>query len=275
MFSISNELKQISKKKMNNQSDVKTKQVELDLSNKSGEATEAFLLKPLDPTTPPNVTRRERFTKCLNSLKGYSYGLLFAVFTCMANVFVKMAPTLDGSNHALMRYTIQFSLMVAFIWRKKLEFFGPKKNRKLLVLRGFVGCSAGILAFFSIKYLDVSDVETITNSCVLLTALLARVFLKEKLTVCHMFAFVLTLTGVLFIIRPEFLFGIEVELEDYFHVNLTQHNLNINQTYVDSHGHVMNLTILNHSTRKFNESIFGNYKILLCYFNLINIVSLI
>lgn len=128
-----------------------------------------------------------------------------------------------------------------------------------MFLRGFVGSLGGILGFFSIKYLDVSDYETLTNSCVLLTALLARIFLKEKLSVCHFFATVLTITGVMFIIRPEFLFGIEVDLEDFFHVNLTQHNLNINQTFVDSHGHVQNLGILNHSTRKFTESIIGLY----------------
>lgn len=243
---------------MNNQENDAThsKEVKIDLSSKTGtEVTENLISKPTNQQD--TITKTSCFIKGFNAIKGYIFGFMFALFTCLANIFVKMAPTLDGSNHAVMRYAIQFLIMVFFIKKNNLKFFGPKKNVKLLVLRGFVGCSAGIFAFFSIKYLDVSDVETLTNSCVLLTALLARIFLKEKLTVCHFFAVVLTITGVLFIIRPEFLFGIEADLETYFHVNLTQHNLEINQTFIDSHGHVQNLNIINHSTRKFTESVLG------------------
>jgi drug/metabolite transporter (DMT)-like permease len=231
-------------------------QIEL---KKDGDVIENLLLKEQSLTDVKEVKELSGCAKSFNSIKGYSLGLLYALLTCTANVFVKMAPTLDGSNHAVVRYLIQFLVMLFFIKKKKLQLLGPKKSRKLLFLRGFVGSLGGILGFFSIKYLDVSDYETLTNSCVLLTALLARIFLKEKLSVCHFFATVLTITGVMFIIRPEFLFGIEVDLEDFFHVNLTQHNLNINQTFVDSHGHVQNLGILNHSTRKFTESIIGLY----------------
>ena len=41
-------------------------------------------------------------SKCchaFNSIIGYVYGLIFALLMCLANVFVKMAPSLNGSNH--------------------------------------------------------------------------------------------------------------------------------------------------------------------------------
>ena len=163
----------------------------------------------------------------LNCVKGYTFGLLFTICACMSNVLIKMAPSLNSFNHSMIRYILQLFIMIYFIVnRNESDFLGPKSQRKLLTLRGLAGCCALIFGFYSLKYLDVSDVETLINSCVLITALLSRIFLKEKITICHIFSLILTITGVLFIIRPAFLFGIENDLEGFFHVNVTAHNLN-------------------------------------------------
>ena len=189
----------------------------------------------------------------LKSIRGYIYGLMFAVCSCLANVLIKMSPSLNGSNHAVMRYLVQLAMMVYFIRRNKLNILGPKAHRKLLVMRGLAGCLAVMISFFSIKYLDLSDVETLTNSCVLITALLSRIFLKEKLTVCHLAALALTIFGVLFIVRPNFLFGFEADLENFFHLNLT-HSLAKNQTFNET----LKAKIISHMNREFIESVIGS-----------------
>lgn len=142
-------------------------------------------------------------------LKGCLFGVFFALGMCMANVFIKMSPSLDGANHAITRYSVQLVAMIFFVKKNNLNILGPKEHRALLWLRGVVGCAAVMVGFFAIKYLNVSDVETVTNSCVLITALLARVFLKEKISISYIFALILTIAGVIFLIRPSFLFGIE------------------------------------------------------------------
>lgn len=161
-------------------------------------------------------------------------------------------------------------VMLVFIKLNNLELFGPREQRKLLLLRGVVGSASVIATYFSIKYLDISDVETLTNSCVIITAIISRVFLNEKLTVCHVVALVLTICGVLFIVRPSFLFGIEHDLESFFHVNLTSplHHTNNNQSsprIVASHVAAGNLSehssefmvIKDHSNRDLVESVIG------------------
>lgn len=127
--------------------------------------------------------------------------------------------------------------MLGFIKKNNLELLGPKPQRKLLFLRGVVGSIAVIIGFFSIRYLDVSDVETLSNSSVILTAILSRIFLKEKLTVCHILSLIFTISGVLFIVRPSFLFGIEQDLETFFHVNLTYENHTIHNVQLKDHLH--------------------------------------
>ena len=150
------------------------------------------------------------------------------------------------------RYAIQFVVMLAFIRMNNLSPLGPKEHHGLLIIRGLVGSAAVITAYFSIKYLDVSDVETLTNSSVIITAIFSRLFLNEKLTISHILSLVLTLVGVVFIVRPSFLFGIEHDLESFFHVNLTtqSHETNSNQTH-------FSLEIKDHVNRKFFESVIG------------------
>lgn len=152
--------------------------------------------------------------------------------------------------------------MLAFIRMNNLNPLGPKEHHGLLMIRGVVGSAAVIAAYFSLKYLDVSDVETLTNSSVIITALFSRLFLNEKLTISHILSLCLTLTGVLFIVRPSFLFGIEHNLESFFHVNLTTHstyhldNNGLNQT-VYSNLTSAQLDIKDHVNREFFESVIG------------------
>jgi drug/metabolite transporter (DMT)-like permease len=184
-----------------------------------------------------------------NSLKGYIFGILFALISCVANFFIKISPLLNGCNHAVIRYVFQLLLMIYFIKKNKLSLFdsnhyndnnnnNSNKNKLLLlILRGFAGCLAVILGFFSLSYLDLSDLEVLINSSVIFTAVLARFFLKEKFTIFHIFSLVLTLVGVFFIIRPNFIFGMSNN-----HVNFTKFS---------------NQTIISHLDRNLYESLIG------------------
>lgn len=219
----------------------------------------------------------ERFgehLKRIKAIQGYIYGILFAFSICMANILVKMAPSLDAGNHGSIRYFIQLIFMSAFIKKNNLEFFGPTSQRRLLLFRGFTGSISIILSFSAIRYLDVSDVETITNSNVLITAIFSRLFLNERMTISHVVALALNIVGVIFVLRPSFLFGIEQNMEHMFHVNLTQShpivsNSFSNYTSLNTTTNLLHLPkhkstdIIDHSNREMYESIFGVCLVLL------------
>ena len=63
-----------------------------------------------------------------------------------------------------------------------------------------------IFTIFSVYYLDPSDAITLSNLGLISTAIIGRIIIKEKLTIIHIFSGVLSLIGVVFVLRPEFLF---------------------------------------------------------------------
>lgn len=148
-------------------------------------------------------------SKKISLLKGYIYTLVFAFCSSCASIFIKLSVSLTGSENSTIRYLVQLIIMSSIILIKKESFFGPKEQRLWLIARGLVGSSSVILGYFALKYIDPSDYSTLNNCSVIVTAIMARIFLKEKLTSFHLIATILSLCGIFFILRPPFLFSIE------------------------------------------------------------------
>lgn len=85
--------------------------------------------------------------------------------------------------------------------------FGEKKHRIWLFLAALCNVVIIVCSFIAINLVHISDVITISNASIVITAILCRIFLKEKLTAIHIIAFLMTTTGIIFISRPTFLFS--------------------------------------------------------------------
>lgn len=53
-------------------------------------------------------TSPSKFAEFLIKMRAYIYGICFALSVCMSNILIKMAPSLDGSNHSAIRYILRF-----------------------------------------------------------------------------------------------------------------------------------------------------------------------
>ncbi len=162
-----------------------------------------------------------------SQLRGYFYALLFTLFSCIYIILVKLAPTYHAFQHGVIRYAIQLLIMSYFIKSTNSEWLGPSQSRKLLLARGLVGAGAIIFGLLSLNYLSPSDVEAITNSSIIMTAVLGKLFLHEKITISHLVALVLTILGVLFILRPPVLTSIESGLVGYLFTSNTTENASL------------------------------------------------
>src|SRR5687768_2081200 len=74
-------------------------------------------------------------------------------------------------------------------------------------LRGIFGCTASVLFFFSLTYMEVADVTVISFSTPVFVTLVAFFLLGEKCGIVPVFTALLTLGGVVIIARPPFLTG--------------------------------------------------------------------
>ncbi|EDO18952.1 hypothetical protein Kpol_2002p22 [Vanderwaltozyma polyspora DSM 70294] len=90
--------------------------------------------------------------------------------------------------------------------------FGPPELRKWLLLRGCVGFFGVFGMYFSLMYLTISDAVLITFLSPSLTIILAWLILREKITRFEVMGSIISLFGVVLIVRPCFLFGARVNL---------------------------------------------------------------
>lgn len=61
--------------------------------------------------------------------------------------------------------------------------------------------------YIAIILIDPSDIISLSHTSLIMTAVMARFFLKEKLTLAHFVAILLTACGVILISKPSFVFG--------------------------------------------------------------------
>ena len=166
----------------------------------------------IDQTTIIHLNKSPKLEKlkdssCLKRIlkfRGYLLGILAAFLLSFSKVILKKAPLLAGSDHTLIRYTIQFLFLFMIIKYKKLKIFGHENHnvRKLLNFRGLIGAMGMIFLHFAITLIAPSDTVAIAHSSVIITSILARLFLKEKFSIAHIFAIVLTVAGILLISLP-------------------------------------------------------------------------
>ena len=164
-----------------------------------------------------NDTENKLNPKLINSTKssfiarvaksrGIIYALCAAFLIALSNILVRKNKLFSGNENALVRYIIQVIVMLPLAIIKKQKIFGDKEQRLMLSLRGIFAC-IGLIAFYSaISLISPSDATALFNCCVLFITLFSRIFLKEKLTLVHLTALVITFVGVLFITQPDVLF---------------------------------------------------------------------
>lgn len=128
---------------------------------------------------------------------GLFIALLSAVFLSLSNVLIKKAKFFSGTEQTTIRYFIQGLIMLCIARYNKLNIFGEKGDRKLLILRGVFGTIGLTTLHLSLKLIDPSDSVALFHTNVIIVALLARFILNEKFSLTHIFSLILAISGIL------------------------------------------------------------------------------
>jgi drug/metabolite transporter (DMT)-like permease len=91
------------------------------------------------------------------------------------------------------------------IKRKKISPWG--NNKRLLTLRGLIGTLALICVFYAVTVLPLAEATLLQYLYPVFTTVLAFVILKEDIQRSALVCIVLSLTGLLIMAQPAFLFG--------------------------------------------------------------------
>lgn len=119
-------------------------------------------------------------------------------FTVM-NLFVKYLKTLEFSAYQLVFFRALGSLFftMSFLIYNKISIVG--NNQKLLILRGLVGVTSMGLYFMSLEYLPIGNAVSLRYTSPIFAAILAVIFLKEKIYNIQWLYFIMAFVGVVMI----------------------------------------------------------------------------
>jgi len=136
-----------------------------------------------------------------------------SLFYSWMTLLVKVGSNMGIPSFQLVfaRSILQLVFGLAACAGAKVQPFGPKENVGWMFARGLFG-SMGLAAnFYSVTVMNLGDATTIFFTSPIFTALFAWIFLGEAFTGALVVASVLSLTGVVLVARPAFLFGDSAE----------------------------------------------------------------
>ncbi|KAI4550952.1 hypothetical protein R6Z07F_017751 [Ovis aries] len=145
---------------------------------------------------------------------GLFYTLLSAFLFSVGSLFVKKVQDIHAVEISAFRCVFQMLIIIPCLIYRKTGFIGPKGQRIYLLLRGVLGSNAMILLYYAYQLTSLADATVISFSCPVFTSIIACVFLKEKYSPWDALFTAFTITGVILIVRPPFLFGSEIAETD-------------------------------------------------------------
>ncbi|XP_054878606.1 solute carrier family 35 member G1 isoform X2 [Poeciliopsis prolifica] len=166
----------------------------------------AFCTRGKETASPGEEKPPEEQSKKCPGL-GLFYALVATVFFSIIAMVVKTIEGVHAVEISAIRCFFQMIFVIPLLIYHKIDFLGPRDKRIYLVLRGFLGSNAMILLYYAVQQMPLADATVIMFSNPVFTSLLAWVFLKERCTIWDCVFTMFTLTGVILIARPPFLFG--------------------------------------------------------------------
>lgn len=126
----------------------------------------------------------------------------FAVMSALVKLVSGHIPVAET---VFARSLVGLLLSVWMLRRAKIPTLGVRRG--MLLLRGLFGFAALSLYFYAISELPLADATVLQYTNPVWTALLAGIFLRERVTPRVVGASVVALLGVILVARPAFLFG--------------------------------------------------------------------
>ena len=146
-----------------------------------------------------------------NERRGVALLIAAAFSFSLMSLQVKLAgESLPVSMLVLARGVVTLVLSIAWIKARGIPPWGHDRAR--LVLRGIFGLGGLACFFYAVTELPLAEVTVIHYLNPVLTALLASLFLGERIDGRLIIALVLSIAGTLLVVRPGFLFGTSAAL---------------------------------------------------------------
>ncbi|CAF1412455.1 unnamed protein product [Didymodactylos carnosus] len=198
-----------------------------------------------------------------NRFSGIIYCLLSA-FLFTVPMFIIKQLKVDLFDALLPRFILQVIIFPIYLKIKGQNILNGTKQMHFLVFMTCVFATLGYIAFFvGYNYLPLPDLTTIRYSQVIWTAIAGMILFRQKPTVPLVIGIILTVTGIILVAQPTFLFNTKQQ-----HTQIT-YNTTTNITLIKPHisYHLVGFTlallcsIFQSINVLINKKIYSTYKI--------------
>lgn len=153
-----------------------------------------------------NISTNERsnqnvsFTK-LKTFLGLFYLFFQSIFVQSISVIVKKVSYISTSQLALIRYAGMFAVILPLAIFRNKQTLGEKRHRFLLVVRGLLAANGLFFQIVAYRYLQLIEASIVMATFPFVTAITARILLKEHLGRVQTVTLITTICGVLLSLR--------------------------------------------------------------------------
>jgi drug/metabolite transporter (DMT)-like permease len=167
-------------------------------------------ITPADPLILVPKISEEVILKKNNWISRFSgiFYTLMASFLFVSSTFAIKQLRVDLLDAFLLRFFLQTIITFIFAYYKNYALFGG--TRWQIFLQMFccaTGAGGFIMFFIAIRYIEISDANTVCYTRVVWTVVLSVIVYRERPSIGTLIALPLTLLGVVFVTQPSFLFS--------------------------------------------------------------------
>jgi len=129
------------------------------------------------------------------------------IFSLMSLLVSTLSETLPAFQIVWARYVIQLICAAAACRFYDVKILGPRDRRPWLLLRGAFGFAGFTCYSYAMSHMTLADATSIYFTAPLYTGILGYIFLKERLSKWDIACTLVSVCGVMMIVRPPFIFG--------------------------------------------------------------------
>lgn len=126
---------------------------------------------------------------------GIFYALINALIFTASEVFFKKADFFNGAEKTLVKFSLQFLILLIAMLVTKRSLLGPNEQRLALSLQGFYFAFTVLTGLMALTFINPTDLIPLRKTSIILVAIASRFLLNEKLNFTHILAIILTITG--------------------------------------------------------------------------------
>ncbi|XP_013794093.1 solute carrier family 35 member G1-like [Limulus polyphemus] len=159
--------------------------------------------------TQPQKGWLERFKRLPGP--GIICAALSGLFFSIGSLTVKLIPSMNPLEIVFFGAIIQTVIFISINIQSRRSILGASGERFFLLMRGISGVVCANLVYYSYRLIPLADATTIVFSAPIFVAIFACMLLKETCNLFFIITVITTISGVIFISKPPFLFDSDQE----------------------------------------------------------------